>query len=905
MKLDTKNTLFIIDGSSFLYRAYYGIHPLHTIAGEPIHAVYSFCRMIKKLIDTFSPEYLALVWDSPGKTVRHDMYKPYKEKRQSPPSDLFVQKDRIREFASLIELFQYDRPGVEADDLMFSLAREWKEKGGVSVLITSDKDLSQALDEQTVIFEPFKEQFIDVRAREEKLGIPISKMPFYFALTGDSSDNIPGVAGVGAKTAVELVNQFDSLDDMYARIDQIPRERLRTLLTIGKDNAYISEKLFLLSYYNTGVTSQSLIFSPYSWAKARPLFEQLNFKSLLQDMTEHPDRQDKIIAQEQPLLSYDFTLITTLEQLRQVTQELFMAQACAFDTETDGLSPVNCELVGISLCTKKGSAYYIPCGHTTGETQLSKSVVLDALRPFLENPLYAKYAHHAKFDMQVLRTHGIMVKGVTFDTQIAASIVTPDWQKTGLKDLSLSMLGERMLTFKEVVTDQGYENFARVPLNNALFYAAADAHQTLQLKYLLERKLQSDQLAVMFDTIEMSVVPVLADMEYTGIYVDIQQLAAQGLQAAQALDILRTQISDMTGLDLHELNLNSPKQMQQLLFEKLKLPPQKMSAKKTGYSTDQSVLESLARLHPVPALILKYREISKLKNTYIDALPEHVNPVSGRIHTSFNQTIVATGRLSSSQPNLQNIPANVGQGLDIRAAFKPAPGYVFLSADYSQIELRIVAYLAQEPALISAFEAGADIHAQTAARLFDVSLEQVTEQQRKVGKRINFSILYGKTAFGLAQELGISPSQAKEYIDKYFKEYPHVRAWMDRIVSSTYEKGYVTTLWGRRRYLPAIYEKNHNLSQEAQRAAINTVPQGTAADLMKKSMARLYNLMTKEGLHARILLQIHDELLLEVPQGELERTKQIVKKTLESVVSWSVPLEVHLRTGYSWSEVTK
>jgi DNA polymerase-1 len=962
-------SVFLIDGSSFLYRAYYGVRPLHTPQGEPVQAVYSFSRMIKKIIDTHNPSLIAVVWDSKGKTTRHEMYEAYKATRQAPPSDMFTQKDRIIEFAQLIGMTQVQTPGIEADDLMYSLAVEQAKAGNDVVFVTSDKDMSQALGEHIFVFDPFKDAFIGPDEFKANMGFPVEKLPFYFALLGDASDNIPGVHGIGKKTAQELVNQFDSLEDMYARLDEIAKPRTKMLLLENKDNAFLSHKLFLLQYHPSGLTKDDLAFDPSNWQKAIPLFEELNFKSLIQEIA--PKAQIGFTPEQkiERLKSlYNFQLVTTKEQLDDLCMQLRACKNFAVDTETDGLNSLQASLVGVSFCIapnlslnssgrtekeeridkdggmseggrkdlfsvrpeelrdhqtsifdqpksatqdytpddlNKCIAYYVPCGHITNEAQLDTPTVLAAIKPILEDPKIGKYLHHAKFDQLVFSHHGIEMQNLAFDSLIAANLVTKDWQKVGLKRLAEFYFGEQMLTFDDMVKAKKIKNFSFSPLEESLYYAANDSLQTLKLTELFKKELYEQRMDDLYFKIELPLNQVLYEMECEGIYLDVPMIKRLGVEVDKELILLEEQILGFVPLakGIAKLNLNSPKQMQELLFVQLGLPTQKKSAK-GGYSTDREVLEELSKLHPVPGLMLKYRELFKLKTTYIDALPEFVNPETKRIHTTFSQTSVATGRLSSFDPNLQNIPAS-GYGIEIRAAFKPQEGHVFLSADYSQIELRVLAFLSKDENLTQAFLHNHDVHKETAARLFDVPLAEVTHEQRQIGKRINFSILYGLTPYGLSKDLGIPFKDAKLYIDKYFAQYPGVSAWMEGIIRSTERDGFVRTYWGRRRDIPAIYEKNRSLYEEAKRIAVNTVAQGTAAEIMKQGMIKLDAELKKQGLDAKIILQIHDELLISVAKNQQEAVQKVVKEILEKVVNWPIPLVVTTRVGADWKEVSK
>lgn len=1033
-KFDPENTIFLIDGSSFLYRAYYGVKPMHTSKGEPVQAVYSFCRMMKKLIEKFNAKYISIVWDSKGKTTRHEMFENYKATRQAPPSDLFTQKGRILQITDAIGLAKIAQTGVEADDIIYSLGKNFANQGYNVVVVTLDKDLGQMLDEHTFMYDAFKEIITDVKACEDKMGCKISKLPFYFSLLGDTSDNIPGVKGIGEKGALELVNQFDSLESLYQNLDSVPRAKAKKALEENKENAFLSYKLFLLQDIKEiaqKAIKEEIEFDQKNWSKAKDIFTELEFKSLLKELDQ--DKQmgimniDDVKKAIESLDKNDFICVTTEEELKDLCYKLKSCQAFATDTETTGIDPLNSKCIGISVCVKEGTAYYIPFGHnwdTSTYQQITKAQIDKYLKPILEDEKIGKYLHNAKFDMLVFYNAGIQMRGLVFDSLIAARLVAKAWQKNGLKNLSMQYFNEPMLSFAEVVTANKLKDFSYVTPELAAKYSAADAHQTLKLTKVLKQELKQEGMQDLYANIEFPLIEILYNMEQTGIKMDTSVLQELGIKVDVELKEIESKIKELSDLrfshnidsgniDLkdknledklksdQEINLASPKQVAQLLFEKLLLPVMKKSEKGTGYSTDFEVLSQLSKIHPVPGLIIKHRELSKLKNTYIDALPGYVNPKTGRIHTTFNQTDVATGRLSSSDPNLQNIPADSSEyGLTIRQAFVPDDGCVFLSADYSQIELRVLAAISGDKNLSNAFLQDRDVHTETASALFGVPFEKVSHEQRAIGKRINFSVLYGMTPFGLSKDLEIGLAEAKSYIEKYFAQYPGVCSWMERVVEDAKRDGFVTTYFGRRRFITEIYEKNKNLYELGKRIAINTKAQGTAADLMKKGMvvlsrefdkefgawesfgssfgacnsgqyisglskigssnfglcnsgacdfrsgdnlggnlegqnfgqARQLDMFAKvepkvesEVLHEilheennpglflkqdlskrpQILLQIHDELLISVPEHQLEVAKNITKKVLESVVSWDVPLKITMRHGRSWKDVTK
>jgi len=910
VKFDPQKTLFLIDGSSFLYRAYYGLKPLHTPDGIAVQAVFSFCRMIKNLIETYGPEYVALVWDSKGKTTRHELFPDYKATRQAPPSDLFEQKKYIIEFAALIGMRQVEQSGIEADDLMFSLAKEWITPDRAVIFVTLDKDMGQALalGEHVFLLDAFKKEFSDRAAIEAKMGIVVEKMPFYFALLGDSSDNIPGVKGIGKKTAVDLVNQFDSLDNMYSRLQEIKKIGVKTGLVAHKEDAFLSHKLFLLHYAPMNLTTKDLYFDAHGWSNARSLFEKLGFKSLAAGagQTKH-DRARDLQVKYDYWQKHNFIVVQTSQQLADLCDGLKKSGAFAIDTETTGLQALEVDLVGVSCSfysNEKLHTYYIPCGHKTGQLQLSCAEVIAQLKPILENVHYKKYLHNAKYDQLVLSSHGIELHGVALDTLISANLIIKEWQSASLKKLSHAFFNEEMLSYDDVVKSNGYADFSYVPINMAALYSCADSYQTLRLVKVIEDALKNEtKINELYTSIEHPLIEVLYEMEKKGVDLDVDLLKGLDKKVVADLILIEAKIAAVVGKDT--INLNSPAQMEYLLFSVLQLPPQKKSP--TGkYSTDQEVLKKLAAIHPIPALIIQYRELTKLKNTYIDALPTYINKKTGRIHTTYSQTATATGRLASSNPNLQNIPVDTsGYGIEVRAAFKAGSGRLFISADYSQIELRVLAYLSQDAHLINAFLQGHDIHRETAARLFDIDLTAVTHEQRQLGKRINFSILYGLTPYGLSKDLGISFKNAKYYIERYFQQYPQVSGWMDSIIEYVKKHGYVETLWGRRRYIPAIYEKNRTLYEEACRMAINTVAQGTAAEIVKLGMIATHQALAAQFSDSCIVLQIHDELIVSVLEKDAAEVEQLVKKVLESVVAWNVPFEVMTRVGADWKEVTK
>ncbi|QQR53689.1 DNA polymerase I [bacterium] len=911
---DAKNKLFLIDASAFLYRAYYGLKPLHTSKGVPVQAVYAFIRMIKKLAETLSMHQLIIVWDSKGKTERHELFAEYKATRQAPPDDLFVQKDYIKRFIELAGICAVEKEGIEADDIMYSLALDATDKWNMSaVLVTSDKDMQQALQDAIIMYDPLKEVFIDQKLFFEKHGFQSERVTLFYALVGDSSDNIPGVAGIGKVTATELVAQYENMDELYKNIEKL-KPKVANALLAHKANAYLSLELFTLRYYQIMLPKSDYSFNITQLAGAMPLFVELEFHSLVKQFQAtdqnlslfglHTQSISDPTAFEKKLEFWKTKkLITVLDekQLVLLVEQIKAKRECAVDTETDGKHPLLSQLVGVSLATDDDCAYYIPCHHETDQ-QIPYEIVIKHVKPLLEDPAIKKYMHNAKFDMLVFKTHGVEIKGLELDTMIAARLVNPEWQKIGLKVLSEKYFQEAMLTFDEVVASQKYDTFAQVPMQMATLYAAADAMQTQKLVPLLLQALSDQNELEYYTTVEHPLVSILCQMECEGILIDLQVLKELGVTITELLQKTSEHIFSFAN---EPFNLNSPKQVEQFLFNQLHLPPQKKLSKSGSYSTDQGVLQQLEELHPVIKLMLQYRELAKIQNTYVESLPLAVNPKTGRIHTSFSQTIVATGRLSSSEPNLQNIPAS-GLGLEVRRAFIASPGKMLISVDYSQIELRVLAYMTQDKALLKAFDEKIDIHAMTAAGIFKTTIDQVTSEQRQIGKRINFSILYGQGAHSLSKELKISHTNAQLYIDGYFAHCASVREWMDTVIAQAQKDGYIKTFWGRKRYIANINQKNKNLYQEACRVAVNSVIQGTAADIVKKGMIALDLGIKKSKTDIKMLLQIHDELILETPLTCMVEAQSIIEESLKSPVqSWNIPFEVTFKMGHNWKEVSK
>jgi len=936
------DALFVVDGSYLLYRSFYGLKPLYTSSGLTTQATYGFCRAIKKVLDDFKPNYITVVWDSKGgSTHRKEILPEYKATRMAAPSDLFVQKEQIVSFLEAINLCQVSKLGYEGDDLIASLVKDHPEHQ--IIIVCADKDMYQLLSSDNVlIFDPFKNKLVDESTFTLEHNYGPEKIPFFYALLGDTSDNIPGVKGIGEKTAENLVKQFSSLDDLYNNLEKVEKERIRKLLHDQKDSAYLSLQLFTLAPVNLELTNKNLAFDKKNWLNAGPLFKQLEFTSLLKEVERltsntsthtntsiNPSQMSLFgssvnIQENKPQetdpntsipqvpgalapVPWICTVIQTEEALDLLLEKIKQHKEFGLDTETTGTCPMLDRLVGISVAVDTHEGFYIPLAHLVG-TQLDFEKTLQKIKPIFEDKNNKIYLHQAKFDELVLSNYNINVPHTSFDTILAANLLKNSWQKINLKDLSAFFLKEPMIKFKELM-GKTYKTFDQVPVDGAAHYGAHDALQTFKLKIIFEQELEKEpRLKKLFYDVEMPLAHVLFKMEKTGIMLDVEKINAIKIDVAKEFEQIEQKIFSAFEhkeiKNLTELNLNSPKQMEVLLFDELKLPVVKKS--KTGHrSTDQEVLHELSKVHPIPGLILKHRELAKLKNTYLDPLPTYISPKTGRVHTSFSQTMVATGRLSSMEPNLQNIPTSGTYGSAVRSAFIAPPGRLFLSADYSQIELRVLAFLSNDKNLIDLFMHDIDIHTKTASQLFDIPIDQVTNEQRQFGKRINFSIIYGLTPYGLSQDLGIKLHEAKIYIEKYFAQYPEVARWMENTVEEAIKTGYTETWLGFRRHVPDLFEKNRMLFEAGKRIAINSPVQGTTAELMKMAMIQIDKAFTEQNIDAQLLLQIHDELLVEFAEHERERVEKIVRDRMEHVVDWHIPLTVATRVGSDWGQISK
>jgi DNA polymerase-1 len=887
----SNKTVYIVDGSSYIHRAFHAIRQLSNSKGLPTNAIFGFTKMLMKLLDDKSPDYVAVAFDVKGPTFRHTIFKDYKATRPPMPEDLAAQIPFIKDVVAGLSITALEKEGYEADDIIGTIATRASNQGFNVVIVSSDKDFRQTLSENTVMWDSMSEKLTDYDAIKRDYGIEPEQIIEVMALSGDSTDNIPGIPGVGEKTALSLIQQFHSIENLFQNTNTITRASLKKKLEEFKEQAFVSKKLVTIENSVTlDVTLDDLRLGSPKKEKLLELFRKLEFKSLINKFSEHAELSKK-----------DYRLILTKQELGTLIQNIQKKGMVCFDTETTSTNPLEAELIGIAFCIEPGTAFYLPLGHTYSgvEQQLDVNEALDLLKDTFSDERIKKIGQNIKYDAEVLARYDIIVRGLFFDTMIASYVIDPTLRQHNLDYLAQHYLSYKMVSYDEVTDHDKHKSFATVDIGKAKEYSCEDAEITVQLKAILEEKLKSDDNYTLFQDLEMNLVPVLMDMETAGIKIDVSFFKEMSEQFADELLSIEQKIFHLTG---EEFNVNSPQQIGYILFEKLNLPGKKKTKKKTGYSTDVEVLTELARHHEVPLLLLRFRTISKLKSTYLDALVSLANPSTGRVHTSYNQTVTATGRLSSSNPNLQNIPIRTEEGRQIRKGFIAEDGHYLLSADYSQIELRVFAHYSDDPVLIHAFENGEDIHSRTAAEIFDLDPRMITEDMRRMAKTINFGIIYGMGSIKLAKELGISKKVAQAYLDSYYDRYKGVKNFKETILSQARVNQYVSTLFKRRRYLTHINSDNGYLKSEAERAAINTPIQGTAADLIKMAMIKISQRFHKEHLQTKMLLQVHDELVFEVPEKELDIATKIVKDEMEGVYPLKIPLQVDIHWGKNWDE---
>lgn len=887
---DQLKRIYLIDGSSYIYRAYYAIRQLSNSKGVATNAVFGFTNMLLKVVRDERPDHLAVIFDAKGPTFRKEIYPEYKANRSAMPEDLRPQIPIIKQLVQAFNMPGLELEGFEADDIIATLARRFAERGMAVTVVTGDKDLMQIVNEQVRLLDTMKDQVVGLPEVAERFGGTPDKVVEVQALAGDSSDNVPGVPGIGEKTARDLIAQFGTLENLLANIDQVSGKKRQENLRQYGEQARLSKTLVTLKDdLPLELDYDNFALSEPNREALTTLFKELEFHKLLQEF-----------SSDERANGEGYRTVADEAQLDELVRALKQAGRFAFDTETTSLIATRADLVGLSFAIKPGEGWYLPVGHRYlgVPEQLDRTLVIDRLRPLMADPQLAKIAQNAKYDLLVLRRAGLEVAGLSCDTMLASYLANPAAKSHGLDNLAAELLGYRTISYAEM-TGKGKNQigFEEVEVEKATVYAAEDADITLRLADKLEPQLVETQQDQLFRELEMPLVTVLTDMEWQGVRIDPDFLQGLSTDMEARLAILEKNIHELAG---RPFNVGSPKQLGEVLFEHLKLPRGKKT--KTGWSTDVEVLTDLAEEHDIAAQVLDYRSVAKLKSTYCDALPKLINPETGRIHTSFNQAVTATGRLSSSDPNLQNIPIRSEEGRRIREAFVPAEGNVLLAADYSQVELRILAHMADEPALKESFARGEDIHTRTASEIFDVFLEMVTPDMRRQAKTINFGVLYGMSAFGLAKSLGIGRKEAQTYIDHYFARYPRVLAFMETKKTEARDKLYVTTLLGRRCAVPEIASKNGAIRGYAERNAINYPIQGSAADIIKVAMVRIHERLRAENLQAKMVLQVHDELVFDVPVSEQSAVEKLVRWEMEHAVELDVPLLVDMGVGRNWRE---
>lgn len=890
--------LILIDGSSYFFRAFHALPPLTNSKGQPTGAVVGVANMIKKLIKDYQPKELAVVFDAKGKTFRDEWYPEYKAHRPPMPQELSSQFQPLIQLLQAMGLPLLIVEGVEADDVIGTLARQATERGMPVVISTGDKDMAQLVNEHVSLINTMSNYSMDIAGVKEKFGVSPEQIIDYLTLIGDTVDNVPGVTKCGPKTAIKWLTEYQSLDNLMQHADDIG----------GKIGEYLRASIPQLPLSKKLVTIKTDLELPLSLDELTPrpadrqqlieLTRELEFKNWLKELLGQEENQATPTSESNSSKA-SYELITTNQQLNHWLNTLEQCALFCVDTETTSLDVMVAEIVGISLAIEEGKAVYIPLIHTDGSPQLNREEVLTALKPILENPAIEKIGQNIKYDYSIFKNHGITLQGIKYDTMLESYVLNSGAGRHDMDTLALKYLGYKTISFEEVAGKGAKQlRFDQIPVDKAGVYAAEDADITLQLHHQLF-PMMDESLRQVFCDIEMPLITVLADMERLGVLIDPVALKKHGNRLKERIHALEEEAVQLAG---RPFNLNSPKQLQEILFDEQKLPV--ISKTPTGQpSTAESVLQELAFDYRLAAVILEYRGLTKLVSTYIDALPKKINPQTHRVHTSYNQAVAATGRLSSSDPNLQNIPIRSEEGRLIRTAFIAPPGYVILAADYSQIELRIMAHLSQDENLLTAFANGWDIHSATASEIFQTALDEVTLEQRRRAKAVNFGLIYGMSAFGLAKQISVERQDAQHYIDTYFQRYPKVLEYMERTRKQAHQLGYVETLFGRRLYLPEINARNIMRQKAAERTAINAPMQGTAADIIKKSMLAVAHWQrSQENPLAKMIMQVHDELVFEVHHEAVESSKSIIRNLMEQTVQLSVPLLVSIGTGSNWDD---
>ena len=887
--MSSRPRLFLIDGSSYIYRAFYAIGHLSNSKGLPTNAIYGFTQMLLKVLKEHQPDHIAIALDSRAPTFRSQVYKEYKANRPAMPENLSLQIPYIKKIIEGYRIATLEAEGFEADDLIGTVAKAVESKANV-VIITGDKDMLQLVSDRVLVYDTLKEKKFGIDEVMGRFGVKPEQVVEVMGLAGDAIDNIPGIPGIGEKTAMTLIKNFKSIDNLLAHVDQVPQAKLREKLVTYEEVAKLSRELATICT-DAPVTVQleHFVLPSADIQSLREIFKELEFSKLLKDLPE-----------EKKAYEEDYRLITEQKEFSTLLEELSRVDLFSIDLETNSPYPMWADLVGISLAYAPHQAYYVPVGHQPEKApeQLSLSWVLEQLKPVLENPTIKKVGQNIKYEWIVLKRYGIELQGIQCDTMVASYLLNPTKHNHNLGEIARDYLDRTMTDYKEVVGTGGKAlTFDQVELERARDYSCGDADVTLQISHLLLPKIAEGGLQHLYEQVEIPLVTVLAKMEMSGVKIDVDLLHDFSKEVEGQLQQKMECIYQLAG---EMFNINSSQQLGKILFEKLRLPVVKKT--KTGYSTDVDVLTKLSLQHDLPLEVLSYRNLTKLKSTYIDALPKLIHPKTGRIHTSYNQTVTATGRLSSSDPNLQNIPIRTEEGNRIRQAFIPEEGWRIISVDYSQIELRILAHVSQDEVLVQAFREDEDIHARTASGLFSVPMDKVTPAMRREAKVINFGILYGMSSYGLSQQLGVEPKVAQAYIDEYFRKYTGVKAYIDQSLEEAKERGYVSTLLHRRRYLPDIHSLSTPVRQATERMAINTPLQGTAADIIKLAMIRIQNRIEEQALSAKMIMQVHDELVFEILEGEIKKVCPLIQQEMEAVMPLSVPLKVSVYSGKNWAE---
>lgn len=892
--------LVLVDGSSYLFRAFHALPPLVSSKGEPTGAVLGVLNMLYKLVDEFKPDHIAVVFDAPGKTFRDDLYAEYKANRPPVPDDLRAQFEPLTEAVEAIGFPVLSIRGVEADDVIGTLAKQATQSGLSTLISTSDKDMAQLVNDHVTLVNTMSGVKMDPNGVKQKFGVFPNQIVDYLALVGDASDNIPGVPGVGPKTASKWLTEYTELENLQSHATEI-KGKVGEKLRASLEYLPLYKKLTTIRCnVDLSTAVSELKFREPDKLKLRSLYERLELKTLLKKIDGEKD-QPQGTDQNNVTAKKNYETVLTEKQLDEWIERIQSAELVALDTETTSLNYMEAQLVGISLSVKPDEAAYIPIRHayTGAPEQLDQELVLEKLGPWLESDA-PKVGHHLKYDAHILRNHGIKLKGITYDSMLESYVLNSTATRHDMDSVAKQYLNTETTKYEEIAGRGAKQlRFDEVSIEIAAPYAAEDADITLKLHHELWPKLEETPvLAELYQDIEQPLVEVLQKMEYVGVMVDAKKLNEQSQEIALLLKKMEREAHNEAG---GAFNLDSPKQLQEILYENLKLPILGKTPKGQP-STAEGVLQALAENYELPSLILKYRALSKLKSTYTDKLPAQINQATGRIHTSYHQAVTATGRLSSSKPNLQNIPIRTPQGRRIRQAFVAPLGKKLIAADYSQIELRIMAHLSGDEGLRRAFAEDQDIHKATAAEIFGIKKEKVQDTQRRSAKAINFGLIYGMSAFGLARQLNIKREDAQAYVDLYFERYPDVKHYMDDTRRQARDRGYVSTVFGRRLYLPEIESRNHQRRQYAERSAINAPMQGTAADIIKRAMVRVEHWLEKNLDGAALIMQVHDELVLEVPEDQTFEVSTELAKIMESAAELSVPLKVEVGIGLNWDE---